>query len=73
MPTLKEIIGYNTVEKAFDTFGRAYLKEATNPGSMLAHEGILIVRDDNKSFTIGETEEVILSLEKILERNADKS
>lgn len=73
MLTIREIIGYNSKEKAFDVFGKVYLKDITNPGSILVHKGILIVKDDNISFTIGTTEEAILSLEKILERNANKS
>ncbi len=47
---IRKIIGYDVETTLLNEKGREYLKEATNPGAILAVQGVLIVASDNKTF-----------------------
>ena len=59
---IRKIIGYDVETTLLNEKGREYLKEATNPGSMLAVQGVLVISSDNKTLnqdTIDAIEDIV--------------
>ena len=46
---IRKIVGYDVEACKLDAKGREYLKDATNPGSLLSINGVLVVSSDNKT------------------------
>ena len=69
MITIKQILGYDTVNSIIDLKGRDYLKVANNPGSILAANGILVVSSDNTTIP----QEIADKIEKVIRNTSLKT
>jgi hypothetical protein len=71
MGTIKKFIGFVAATGQLDVNGKEYLAENDNPGSMLAIDSVLIIKDDNSTFTQEEVDFIIKELSPTLKISDD--
>jgi len=71
MGTIKRFVGFVAATGQLDINGREYLAEVNNPGAMLAIDRVLIIKDNNTSFTQEEINSITKELTAPLIQSAD--